>query len=130
MAGKVRTLCAGREYTTSASGEIKITHFGLPQPPGANTEMGGGMASGTVAYLAPEQARGDAVGEETDVYSLGYVERWLAGEPPVEAPEGPVQKRQLMRADLKTAVMKRKTRVVCQKFTGDHMRYLSLPAFS
>ena len=83
------------------TGEIKIIDFGLAQPPGANTEMGGGMAFGTVAYLAPEQARGDAVGEETDVYSLGcVVYELLTGEPPFEAPEGPDQKRQLMHAHL------------------------------
>lgn len=81
--------------------EIKIIDFGLAQPPGATPEMGGGMAFGTVAYLAPEQARGDAVSEETDVYSLGcVVYELLTGEPPFEAPEGPDQKRQLMHAHL------------------------------
>jgi hypothetical protein len=83
------------------SGEVKIIDFGLAQPPGARLEAGGGMAFGTVAYLAPEQARGDAVGFETDVYSLGcVVYELLTGRLPFEVPEGPNQKRQLMHAHL------------------------------
>lgn len=83
------------------SGEIKIIDFGLAQPPGARIEQGGGMAFGTVAYLAPEQARGDAVGFETDVYSLGcVVYELLTGRLPFEVPDGPDQKRLLMHAHL------------------------------
>lgn len=83
------------------SGEVKIIDFGLAQPPGARIEHGGGVAFGTVAYLAPEQARGDAVGVETDVYSLGcVVYELLTGQLPFDAPEGPDQKRQIMRAHL------------------------------
>ncbi len=83
------------------SGEVKIIDFGLAQPPGARIEHGGGMAFGTVAYLAPEQARGDAVGFETDVYSLGcVVYELLTGRLPFEVPDGPDQKRLLMHAHL------------------------------
>ncbi len=83
------------------SGEIKIIDFGLAQPPGARIEDGGGLAFGTVAYLAPEQASGDAVGFETDVYSLGcVVYELLTGQLPFEIPDGPDQKRRLMHAHL------------------------------
>jgi predicted Ser/Thr protein kinase len=83
------------------TGEVKIIDFGLAQPPGARIEHGGGMAFGTVAYLAPEQARGDAVGFETDVYSLGcVVYELLTGQLPFEVPDGPDQKRLLMHAHL------------------------------
>jgi predicted Ser/Thr protein kinase len=83
------------------AGEVKIIDFGLAQPPGARIENGGGMAFGTVAYLAPEQARGDAVGFETDVYSLGcVVYELLTGRLPFEVPDGPDQKRLLMHAHL------------------------------
>lgn len=85
----------------TGSGEVKLIDFGLAQPPGVHTEMDGGMAFGTVAYLAPEQARGDAVGEETDVYSLGcVVYELLTGQLPFDAPEGAGQKRELIHAHL------------------------------
>lgn len=85
----------------TSTNEVKIIDFGLAQPPGARIENGGGVAFGTVAYLAPEQARGDAVGVETDVYSLGcVVYEMLTGRLPFDAPEGPDQKRQLMHAHL------------------------------
>lgn len=82
-------------------GEVKLIDFGLAQPPGAHTEMHGGMAFGTVAYLAPEQARGDAVSQETDVYSLGcVVYELLTGQLPFDIPDGPDQKRELIHAHL------------------------------
>lgn len=85
----------------SPSGEVKLIDFGLAQRPGDHTEMSGGMAFGTVAYLAPEQARGDSVGAETDVYSLGcVVYELLTGQPPFTAPDGPEKKRELIQAHL------------------------------
>ncbi|CAN5645207.1 hypothetical protein BH23CHL3_BH23CHL3_01440 [soil metagenome] len=85
----------------SPAGEVKLIDFGLAQRPGDHTEMSGGMAFGTVAYLAPEQARGDPVGTETDVYSLGcVVYELLTGQPPFVAPDGPEQKRELIQAHL------------------------------
>ena len=50
----------------------KLTDFGValiardPQPHN-------GTFTGTAAYMSPEQARGDAVGPESDIYSLGLV---------------------------------------------------------
>ncbi|MFJ7750317.1 GAF domain-containing serine/threonine-protein kinase [Arthrobacter sp. NPDC097144] len=50
----------------------KLTDFGValiardPQPQS-------GTFTGTAAYMSPEQARGDAVGPESDIYSLGLV---------------------------------------------------------
>lgn len=83
------------------AGEIKLIDFGLAQPLGAHTEMDGGMAFGTVAYLAPEQARGDAVSEATDVYSLGcVVYELLTGCLPFDVPDGAQQKRQMIEAQL------------------------------
>jgi predicted Ser/Thr protein kinase len=86
----------------SPAGEVKLIDFGLAQPPGGHTEMDGGMAFGTVAYLAPEQARGDAVTGATDVYSLGcVVYELLTGHLPFDVPDGPRQKRDMINHHLR-----------------------------
>ena len=53
-------------------GRVKVTDFGIAQAgdPGM-TEAGSIL--GTAQYLAPEQARGEAVDERSDLYSVGVV---------------------------------------------------------
>jgi tetratricopeptide (TPR) repeat protein len=54
------------------NGEVKLMDFGVVKTPGAELTAVGEMV-GTVAYMAPEQIRGDPVDARTDLYSLGTV---------------------------------------------------------
>ena len=54
-------------------GLAKIMDFGLARRPGGAQLTKAGTTMGTVAYMSPEQARGDAVDHRTDLWSLGVV---------------------------------------------------------
>lgn len=57
------------------SGQAKLADFGIAKAFGGDdtTLTQAGTVVGTVAYLAPEQIRGDDVGPQSDVYALGLV---------------------------------------------------------
>jgi serine/threonine protein kinase/dipeptidyl aminopeptidase/acylaminoacyl peptidase len=58
-------------------GRVKILDFGLArrQRPGpeSTTLTGSGMLLGTVAYMSPEQVRGQAIDPRSDIFSFGAV---------------------------------------------------------
>ena len=83
-------------------GHAKIIDFGLAkllEPIGgeaseAETALKGetstGHIMGTVAYMSPEQARGEKVDHRSDIFSFGVVlYEMLQGEQPFQAPSGP-----------------------------------------
>ena len=76
----------------TSSGQIKILDFGLANKPEVLTNVDEtnagitltrpGSVMGTLAYLSPEQARGDEVDVRTDVFSFGVVLYQMAtGQP-------------------------------------------------
>jgi serine/threonine protein kinase/tetratricopeptide (TPR) repeat protein len=56
-----------------ANNRIKITDFGLASIQGHTRITQEGVALGTVAYMSPEQARGNVVDQRTDLWSLGVI---------------------------------------------------------
>ncbi|MFZ5440918.1 MAG: serine/threonine-protein kinase [Myxococcota bacterium] len=64
----------------------KLLDFGLARRGAAGEWVRQTSVGGTPLYIAPEQASGDAVGPQTDLYSLGCViYELLAGAPPFTA---------------------------------------------
>jgi serine/threonine protein kinase len=53
--------------------QAKIMDFGLARMAGTTLLTQEGAAMGTIAYMSPEQARGDKVDHRTDIWSLGVV---------------------------------------------------------
>jgi serine/threonine-protein kinase len=66
-------------------GRVKVIDFGLAKAMTATDQTDTGLILGSVHYFSPEQARGEAVGPQADVYSLGIVlYEMLTGAPPFE----------------------------------------------
>src|SRR5450432_194041 len=69
-----------------ADGKVKVTDFGLAKPtdPGSEPALTAmGVVVGTPDYIAPEQARGEAIDERVDIYALGGTLYFLlTGVPP------------------------------------------------
>jgi hypothetical protein len=62
----------------------KLTDFGVARITGDDPLTRTGDVVGTLAYMAPEQAEGDEVGEEADLYALGLcLYEGLSGTNPV-----------------------------------------------
>ena len=57
----------------TTEGVAKILDFGLSKLRGQTVLTKEGSTVGTVAYMSPEQARGDPVDQRTDIWSIGVV---------------------------------------------------------
>ena len=71
--------------------QVRIADFGLARFDARPSEVSGaGTAIGTLAYMAPEQARGGRVDARSDIYALGAVlYESVTGSPPFTADELP-----------------------------------------
>ncbi len=57
----------------SAKGQAKVMDFGLAKLSGATKVTKTGTTVGTIAYMSPEQTRGEPVDHRSDIWSLGVV---------------------------------------------------------
>ncbi len=64
-------------------GQVKIIDFGLAKLSGQMRLTKTRTTLGTVAYMSPEQARGEVVDQRTDIWSVGVVMyEMITGQPP------------------------------------------------
>jgi eukaryotic-like serine/threonine-protein kinase len=62
-----------RNILIADSGHIKVADFGIARAVEATTISHAGDILGSAKYMSPEQAAGEQVGPESDLYSLGVV---------------------------------------------------------
>ena len=74
----------------AAAGEAKVADFGIALAASTSSTSGTNLVFGTASYMSPEQAMGERVGPQSDLYSLGVVlYEMLTSAVPFEA-EGPL----------------------------------------
>ena len=91
----------------SAHGVLKVTDFSLAKSHTVDRNLTAkGFVVGTADYIAPEQARGEALDERADVYALGCtLYHLLTGRPPYRATGTEVQRYvEVMQAHVSAAV--------------------------
>jgi serine/threonine protein kinase/Tfp pilus assembly protein PilF len=54
-------------------GQVKIMDFGVAKSPNTTSITKSGTAIGTVAYMSPEQSRGEPLDHRTDIWSMGVL---------------------------------------------------------
>jgi eukaryotic-like serine/threonine-protein kinase len=84
-----------------ASGQVKVSDFGIARAARATTLTRPGMVLGSANYVAPEQAQGNPVAPAADLYSLGCVLfEAVTGSTPYQGPNAVAIATQHVSADV------------------------------
>lgn len=83
-AGLVHRDVKPQNIMITEDGDIKLTDFGIAKATGNATQTYDGKeAIGSVYYMSPEQAKGERIDAQTDLYSVGIMlYEMLTGKPP------------------------------------------------
>jgi hypothetical protein len=81
-----RDIKPGNILLEDGVGRVRLTDFGLARAVDDASATQSGVIAGTPMYMAPEQARGEAVDQRSDLFSLGSVlYAMCTGRPPFRA---------------------------------------------
>ena len=70
----------------SGEGEVKLADFGIAKAQRKREQTAAGVIKGKVAYMSPEQARGEAIDRRSDIFSVGsLMYRMMTDRLPFEA---------------------------------------------